>query len=104
MVESLAVDTPGGVTAHQSFDFCHTDTVEISNDRVLETTGCHGKLQGILLIRIGVQSIDQTGGKGISTADAIHDIADGILVAQVELLAVVQAGSPVIAVRILKAD
>jgi hypothetical protein len=96
--------TPGGVTTHQSFNLCHCDAVEIANDRVFEAAGCHGKFQGILLAFISIESIDQTGSKGIPTTNAVHNVPDGVLGAQVELLAVVQAGSPVIAVRILKAD
>ena len=70
---------------------------------VMLQAGCrHSKLQRGLFVRIGVQAVNQTAAEGVAAAHAVNDIGDGVLAGEEEVLAVVQAGRPVVVVGRLR--
>ena len=65
---------------------------------MLQAARCHGKLQRGLLVLIVVETVEQAAGKAVAAADAVHDVANLVLLGNVEVLAVVQAGRPAVPV------
>ena len=68
---------------------------------MLEAGSRNSILQSVRLLLVGQQAVDQAAGEGVAAANAVNDIGDLVLAGDVELLAVVDAGSPVVAVRAL---
>ena len=66
--------------------------------RVLQAARRDGKLERGLLVLIVVQTVDQAAGKAVAAADAVDDVADLVLLGNIEVLAVVQAGRPAVPV------
>ncbi|MPM13514.1 hypothetical protein SDC9_59871 [bioreactor metagenome] len=65
---------------------------------MLEAGSCHGELQSLLPVFIVIQAVEQAAGKAVAAAYPVHDAADFVFFGDVEVLAVVQAGSPVVPV------
>src|SRR5262245_57115207 len=68
---------------------------------MLETRRRRRELERLLVVLVRADAINQAGGKRIATADAIDDVADVVVLAREELLAVVQHGTPAIAIGVV---
>src|SRR3954466_14762711 len=92
----LALYTPTGVSLHERLDLAHADAVDVAKDGMLETRrGCR-ELEGLLVVPVRTQTVDQSRGERITGAHAIDDVGDVVMAAHEELSAVEQARAPAI--------
>ena len=96
-----ALHAPAAAPLHQAFHLGHAHAVEVAADGVLEAAGRHGEFQRRLFILIGVEAINQAAAEAVAAAHAVHDVGDAVLAAEEEVLAVVEAGAPVVVVGAL---
>ena len=68
---------------------------------MLEAGRRNGELKRGLLAVVIVQAVDQAAGKAVAAADTVDDVADLVALGLIELLAVVEAGSPAVPVGAL---
>src|SRR5699024_1547330 len=94
-----ALDAAGAVAAGQLLHVGDADPVEVADDGVLQAGGRHGELQGLLLVLIVGQAVDQAAGKAVAAAHTVDDVPDLVFLGDVEVLAVVEAGGPAVPVR-----
>ena len=92
----LALHATRAGTLHQALDLGDGDAVVVAQNRVLQAGCRHSELQRGLFVRVGVQTVNQTAAEGVAAAHAVNDIGDGVLAGEEEVLAVVQAGRPVL--------
>lgn len=98
MCTILPLHPAGAIAAYEPGHIGNTNTVEVSEDRMLQAACRHGELQRGLPVGIVVQTIEQPTGKAVAAADPVYNVPYLIFSGSVEVPAIVQAGCPAIPV------
>ena len=86
-----ALDSSRAAALDESVHFFNREAIKIPWNGMLEARCRYGKFQSVLMGRAVQQPVNQTRGKRIATAYAVHDMGDFVVLRQQEILAVVQA-------------
>ena len=70
----LALHASRAGTLHQALDLRDGDAVVVAQNRVLQAGCRHSELQRGLLVRVGVQAVNQAAAEGVAAAHAVNDI------------------------------
>ena len=87
----LALHAPGGIAAQKVMHLGERHQIQVTRNRVLEGRGRYRKVQGRFLPHTGRQAVDQSGSKGVPSADPVHDVGQIIGGADKELPTVEEA-------------
>src|SRR5262245_30781728 len=68
---------------------------------MLETGRCRRELERLVVVLVRAETVNQAGGKRIAATDAIDDVADVVVLAREKRLAVVQHGTPAVAIGVV---
>ena len=70
----LPLHTTGAAAVSQCLNLCAADKVKVMLNAVLETGGCHGKVDCFLAVITGNQAVNKASAEAVTAANAIHNV------------------------------
>ena len=82
----------GGSALYPPLNLLDSDQVDIPQNRVLQAGSRCSKFEGISIGHARMEAINQPGSKRIATSDAVDDVRDVIMSAEIKCFPIVKAG------------
>ena len=92
----LSLNATISVTASKTLYLISRNEVEVARDSVLQCRSSYCELQSLCLSLLGQETVDQTTRERVTTTYAVDDRVDIIVLALVEVLAVIDKSLPAV--------